>query len=91
MAHPAGPASSTFLQAFLDQGWRLHQTLVWVKDAMVLAARSGGSGPVTERLLDAALRCAKRARTETGIGRGPVSSVYAGVSLASKVLGQLGD
>jgi glutamyl-tRNA reductase len=62
-----------------------------VKDAMGLSARSGGSGPVTERLLDAALRCAKRARTETGIGRGPVSSVYAGVSLASKVLGQLGD
>jgi glutamyl-tRNA reductase len=62
-----------------------------VKDAITLAARSGGSGPVTERLLDAALRCAKRARTETGIGRGPVSSVYAGVSLASKVLGHLGD
>ena len=62
-----------------------------VKDAIGLAARSGGSGPVTERLLDAALRCAKRARTETGIGRGPVSSVYAGVSLAGKVLGHLGD
>ncbi len=25
-----------FLQAFSEQGWRLHQTLVWVKDAMVL-------------------------------------------------------
>jgi len=62
-----------------------------VKDAISLAARSGGSGPVTERLLDAALRCAKRARTETGIGRGPVSSVYAAVSLASKVLGNLAD
>ena len=62
-----------------------------VKDAIGLAARSGGSGPVTERLLDAALHCAKRARTETGIGRGPVSSVYAAVSLASKVLGHLGD
>lgn len=62
-----------------------------VKDAVTLAARSGGSGPVTERLLDAALRCAKRARTETGIGRGPISSVYAAVNLASKVLGHLGD
>jgi glutamyl-tRNA reductase len=62
-----------------------------VKDAISLAARSGGSGPVTERLLDAALRCAKRARTETGIGRGPISSVYAGVSLAAKVMGHLGD
>ena len=62
-----------------------------VKDALTLAARSGGSGPVTERLLDAALRCAKRARTETSIGRGPISSVYAAVSLASKVLGSLGQ
>ena len=60
-----------------------------VKDALTLAARAGGSGPVTERLLDAALRCAKRARTETSIGRGPISSVYAAVSLASKVLGSL--
>jgi len=62
-----------------------------VKDALALAARSGGSGPVTERLLDAALRCAKRARTGTGIGRGPISSVYAAVSLASKVLGHLSE
>lgn len=62
-----------------------------VKDALSLAARSGGSGPVIDRLLDAALRAAKRARTETGIGRGPVSSAYAAVSLATKVLGGLGD
>ena len=26
----------TFLEAFIDQGWRLHQSLVWVKDQMVL-------------------------------------------------------
>ena len=62
-----------------------------VKDALTVAARSGGSGPVIERLQDSALRCAKRARTETGIGRGPVSSVYAGVNLASKVLGNLAE
>ena len=62
-----------------------------VKDALTLAERSGGSGPVIERLLDAALRCAKRARSETGIGRGPISSAYAAVNLAAKVLGQLGD
>jgi DNA modification methylase len=36
VAHPAGPGSVVFLQAFLAQGWRLHQTLVWVKDHMVL-------------------------------------------------------
>jgi glutamyl-tRNA reductase len=62
-----------------------------VKDALALAARAGGSGPVIERLLDAALRCSKRARTETGIGRGPVSSAYAAVQLAGKVLGSLVD
>jgi DNA modification methylase len=36
VCHPAGELSVVFGQAFLDQGWRLHQTLVWVKDSMVL-------------------------------------------------------
>jgi DNA modification methylase len=36
VCHPAGRASLTFLQAFVDQGWRLHQTLAWVKDSLVL-------------------------------------------------------
>jgi glutamyl-tRNA reductase len=67
------------------------QILGQVKDASELANRFGGSGPVTDRLLDTVLRCAKRARSETGIGRGPVSSAFAGVSLAAKVLGSLGD
>ena len=62
-----------------------------VKDSLSLAIKMGGSGPVIERLLDAALRCAKRARTETGIGRGPVSTAYAGVNLATKVMGSLTD
>ena len=62
-----------------------------VKDALSLAVKLGGSGPVIERLLDAALRSAKRARTETLVGRGPVSSAYAGVNLAAKVLGSLAD
>jgi len=62
-----------------------------VKDSLSLAVKMGGSGPVIERLLDAALRCAKRARTETGIGRGPVSSAYAAVGLATKILGSLAD
>jgi DNA modification methylase len=34
--HPAGAQSVTFLGAFVAQGWRLHQTLVWVKDSLVL-------------------------------------------------------
>jgi DNA modification methylase len=36
VCHPAGPASVIFAQAFSRAGWRLHQTLVWVKDRMVL-------------------------------------------------------
>lgn len=36
IAHPAGALSVTFGVRFLAQGWRLHETLVWVKDSMVL-------------------------------------------------------
>lgn len=36
VAHPAGAKSVIFARAFLDAGWRLHETLVWKKDAMVL-------------------------------------------------------
>lgn len=36
ICHPAGPASVTFGERFLAQGWRYHQSLVWVKDSMVL-------------------------------------------------------
>lgn len=36
VAHPAGALSLTFLQRFAAQGWRLHQTLVWVKNSLVL-------------------------------------------------------
>lgn len=36
VAHPAGALSLQFLLAFEHAGWRLHETLVWVKDRMVL-------------------------------------------------------
>ena len=36
VCHPAGRLQVAFAQAFLGAGWRLHQTLVWVKDRMVL-------------------------------------------------------
>ncbi len=36
VAHPAGELSLTFGRCFVGQGWRLRQTLVWVKDAFVL-------------------------------------------------------
>jgi len=34
--HPAGELSFSFGAAFLGQGWKLRQTLVWVKDCFVL-------------------------------------------------------
>ncbi|HZU01553.1 MAG TPA: DNA modification methylase [Ktedonobacteraceae bacterium] len=36
IAHPPGALCVTFGLRFLAQGWRLHETLVWVKDSMVL-------------------------------------------------------
>jgi DNA modification methylase len=34
--HPAGALSLSFGQAFVQVGWRLHQTIIWAKDRMVL-------------------------------------------------------
>lgn len=36
IAHPAGPLSLVFGQAVITVGWRWHQTLMWLKDSMVL-------------------------------------------------------
>jgi DNA modification methylase len=36
ISHPAGKLSVVFGEQFIAQGWQLHQTLVWVKDSMVL-------------------------------------------------------
>jgi DNA modification methylase len=36
VAHPAGRLSRVFLEAFVDAGWTLRQTLVWLKDRAVL-------------------------------------------------------
>lgn len=36
VAHPPGALSLKFAQAFVDAGWRLHQTLVWDKGTIAL-------------------------------------------------------
>lgn len=36
ICHPAGALARHFTDAFLDCGWHLHQSLVWVKDSLVL-------------------------------------------------------
>jgi len=36
VAHPAGALQMVFDKCFVDVGWRFHETLVWVKDSMVM-------------------------------------------------------
>jgi DNA modification methylase len=36
VCHPAGPLSLEFCRAFVEVGWHHHQSLVWVKDTLVL-------------------------------------------------------
>lgn len=36
LCHPTGANAGVFQSAFCGAGWRLHQSLVWVKDRMVL-------------------------------------------------------
>jgi glutamyl-tRNA reductase len=65
------------------------QILSQVKEAFALAKEAGSLGPVTDRLMQIALRVGKRVRTETSICEGAVSVSYAAVELASKIFSDL--
>jgi glutamyl-tRNA reductase len=65
------------------------QILNQVKEAFALARDVGALGPVTDRLMQVALRVGKRVRTETSICEGAVSVSYAAVELASKIFSDL--
>jgi len=65
------------------------QILGQVKDAFELAQRVGAAGGELTRVCSAAFAAAKRVRSETGIGRAPVSMASAAVELAEKVFGGL--
>lgn len=65
------------------------QVLGQVKDAHRLSADAGMTGPELEALLQAAYGTAKRVRTETAIGEGPVSIAAAAVQLARDLHGDL--
>jgi glutamyl-tRNA reductase len=58
------------------------QILGQLKDAWRLAHESGTIGTTLERLFQQSFSVAKRVRTETGIGRHPVSVAYCAVRLA---------
>jgi glutamyl-tRNA reductase len=60
-----------------------------VRDAYGLAAKNGATGPVLNRMFQSALEVGKRVRSETEIGKGPVSVAFAGVKLAERIFGKL--
>lgn len=67
------------------------QILGQVKAAYSVACEEGSTGVVFNRLLSAAFRAGRRARSETGIGAGPVSFASAAVALSTKVFSDLTD
>ncbi|HUJ29382.1 MAG TPA: glutamyl-tRNA reductase [Myxococcales bacterium] len=65
------------------------QILGQVKEAAAQARQAGALGAEMQRALQAALKAAKRVRTETEIARGVVSLSSVAVQLAKKLLGDL--
>jgi len=60
-----------------------------VRDAYQIALDHGATGPVLNRMFQAALEVGKRVRSETDIGKRPVSVAFAGVKLAEQIFGSL--
>ena len=60
-----------------------------VREAYRIAADNGATGPVLNRMFQGALEVGKRVRSETEIGKGPVSVAFAGVKLAERIFGKL--
>ena len=65
------------------------QILGQVKDALATARAAGTLGPELNLLSQITLNTAKRVRTETGIGRNPVSVAFATVNLAKQIFTDL--
>jgi glutamyl-tRNA reductase len=62
-----------------------------VREAYRLAHENGATGPVLNRLFQGALEVGKRVRTETELGARPMSVASAGVKLAERIFGKLGE
>src|SRR5919109_1764311 len=67
------------------------QILGQVKDAYQAAEEAGTLGAALNALRNRSLAAAKRARTQTGIGKNAVSVSYVAVELARKIFGELRD
>src|SRR5215470_2968789 len=62
-----------------------------VREAYRLAHQSGATGPVLNRMFQGALEVGKRVRHETELGTRPMSVASAGVKLAERIFGKLGQ
>lgn len=60
-----------------------------VRDAYKVAVEAKATGPVLNRMFQAALEVGKRVRTETDLGTRPMSVAFAGVKLAEQIFGNL--
>lgn len=67
------------------------QIMGQVKTAYDLARSAGTLGPELNLLSQITLSAAKRVRTDTGIGRNPVSVAYAAVMMAKQIFSDLKD
>ncbi|MFQ5767067.1 MAG: glutamyl-tRNA reductase [Acidobacteriota bacterium] len=67
------------------------QILHQVKQAYACARREKRLGPIIDALLQRAFTVAKKVRSQTGIGRHPVSISHAAVELAQTIFGELAD
>jgi glutamyl-tRNA reductase len=67
------------------------QILGQVKDAYDYARAAGTLGPELNLLSQMTMNVAKRVRTDTDIGRNPISVAYAAVSLARQIFTDLGE
>src|ERR1700691_318300 len=62
-----------------------------VRDAYQIALDRGETGPVLNRMFQAALEVGKRVRSETDLGTRPVSVAFSGVKLAERIFGKLNN
>src|ERR1700692_3114243 len=60
-----------------------------VREAYKFAYEQGATGPVLNRMFQAALEVGKRVRSETELGTRPMSVASAGVKLAERIFGKL--
>jgi glutamyl-tRNA reductase len=62
-----------------------------VREAYRVAHETGATGPVLNRMFQGALEVGKRVRHETELGTRPMSVASAGIKLAERIFGKLGQ